>query len=471
MNDVKRELLPEPLLRWIETSLGGEIVRIRPRAGGGAVRSGAEVDVRLAAGRVQRGFLAYDGGQRLFSGVREKYLREASLLRALAGTDIRAPRLLASDPDLRAHLFEFAEGEDRFVRLTDPEQAMAVAKDFVADLAKLHRLDPAALSLEGFGPVVPPDQTVRQRIREMEAEHTAAGPPDPFIVYGLRWLERNVPDYDGPTVLVHGDAGPGNFLFQDGKVNIVLDWELAHFGDPLEDFAWMSIRAIIQAWVPFAPLLAEYERLSGIPVDLQRIRFYRIYTLLGMIVGSHRRFFQTPEELATQGRLGAGLMFTMVHRRAYVHGLADALGLELPEVSLPEAAPVATEPFLDSVLEQIRDVIVPRSEDQVAAETAKDMARVLKYVKLRQRLEPRLVEDELDDLGRVLGRRPDDLAAGRARLLEAIDRGEMDDETMIGLLWRRVCRETAMMRESMGALANRVFPPLEESSVATENSP
>lgn len=461
MSDVNRKLLPEPLLDWIERSLDGEIVRIRPRAGGGAVRSGAEVDVQRRSGRLERCFLAYDGGQRALPGGREKYQREASLLNALANTDIRAPRLLASDPDLRAHLFEFVPGEDRFGRITDPDEAMAVATEFIAELAKLHNLDPASLALEGFGPIEPPPVTIRRRIAEMEREHTLAGPPDPLIVYGLEWLKRNVPRYEAPVVLVHGDAGPGNLLFENGRVNVVLDWELAHYGDPMEDFAWMSIRAIIQAWVPFAPLLAAYERISGIPVDLARIRFYRIYTLLGMIVGSHRRFFQEPEKLVQQGRLGGGLMFTMVHRRAYVHGLADALGLELPEVSLPDAPPRPTEPFIASILNQIRDVIVPRSSDQVVAETAKDMARVLKYVVLRERLERVLDEDERADLAGLLGHEPADVAAGRLELVERIRAGTLDDATVIGALWRRVSRETAMMRDSMGALAERLFPPLE----------
>ena len=461
-SEVNRALLPERLLDWIESSLDGTVVRIKPRAGGGAVRSGAEVDIQLDDGSVEHGFLAYDGGQRVFSGVREKYLREASILRALADTDIRVPRLLLSDPDERAHLFEFAAGEDRFIRLTDPDEAMAVAKDFVGDLAKLHNIDPTTLALDGFGPIVPPAETIATRIAEMEAEHTAAGPADPFIVYGLRWLKRNIPVYDGPTVVVHGDAGPGNFLFQDGRVNIVLDWELAHLGDPLEDFAWMSIRSIIQAWVPFAPLLAEYERRSGIRVELSRIQFYRIYTLLGMMVGSHRRFYQEPERLAEQGQLGGGLMFAMVHRRAYVHGLADAMGLVLPEVSLPDAAPTPTEPYIASVLNQIRHVIVARSDDQVVSETAKDMARVLKYVQRRLRLEDVLLEDELTDLGSVLGHQPADVMAGRGELIDAIQADAIDDATMIGVLWRRASRETAMLRDSMGALAERVFPPLED---------
>jgi len=96
----------------------------------------------------------------------------------------------------------------------------------------------------------------------------------------------------------------------------------------------------------------------------------------------------------------------------------------------------------------------------VISETAKDSARVLKYVVLRQRLEGVLDADELDDLASVLGQRTASLAEARQALIDRIRAGEVDDETMIGVLWRRVSRETAMTRDTLGALAERVFPPL-----------
>jgi aminoglycoside phosphotransferase len=41
-------------------------------------------------------------------------------------------------------------------------------------------------------------------------------------------------------VLVHGDFGPNNILFEPGThaVHALLDWEFAHVGEPVEDLAW-----------------------------------------------------------------------------------------------------------------------------------------------------------------------------------------------------------------------------------------
>jgi tRNA A-37 threonylcarbamoyl transferase component Bud32 len=41
------------------------------------------------------------------------------------------------------------------------------------------------------------------------------------------------------SVLVHGDFGPQNMLFDaSGHLAALVDWEFAHLGDPIEDLAW-----------------------------------------------------------------------------------------------------------------------------------------------------------------------------------------------------------------------------------------
>ena len=453
------QLLPESISRWIESSLAGEIVKVKPRAGGGAVRSGAEVTIRVAEGDLLHGFLAYESGDRGSTDADQKYVREAAILKALHSTEIRAPKLLATSSELRAHLFEFVSGEDRFIKLTNPEDAQAVVTDFLRDLALLHNLDARRLELADFGPLRPVKDYLVERIQSLRGQHIEAGPADPMILYGIGWLERNVPNYDGPTVAVHGDAGPGNFLFEKNAMTAMLDWEQCHYGDPMEDFAWMSIRAIIQAWVPFPEMLKTYEQLSGISVDLDRIRFYRIYTLLGMIIQSHRRFFQQPETLAEQSRLGNSIMFMMVHRRAFAQGLADAEGIVLPEVSFP-IEPVGDSPFIQSLLKELRDTVVPRSHDQEVVEIAKDMARLLKYLGASMQLGRQLEEDELQDLNHLLNAQHTRLDTARQALAERVDKDEVSDEQMILAIWRRVCRETELARGTMGRLAERGFPSL-----------
>ncbi len=103
-----------------------------------------------------------------------------------------------------------------------------------------------------------------------------------------RWLRRHIPAYDGPPVLVQGDTGPGNFMYADGRVDAVVDWELAHLGDPMDDIAWLSLRATQEPFTDFPTRLREYEALSGNVVDEARVRYYQVMAETKLQVMSHR---------------------------------------------------------------------------------------------------------------------------------------------------------------------------------------
>lgn len=458
-----KHLLPDRLVAWIEKTLGGTIERIKPRAGGGAVREGAEVDVQLQDGTLRPCFLAY--ARNLTStrglGTDMHYRREGSVLTALLALDILSPPLISYSVEERALLFDFVPGETMFAVIKDPAEREQVSSEFIQEIAKLHQIDPAPLKLDGFGTLGPVDGYIRERLDALEGEHYEGGDPDPLIVFALDWLGRNIPDFGGPTVLVHGDAGPANFLHLDGKVTVVLDWELCHFGDPMEDFAWISIRSLFQPFVPLPGLMAEYERASGIPVGVDRIRFYRIYCLLGLMVGSHRTWVQQPEKIVEMGgAVGTSMGYSMLHKRVLVEELADAMGVDLPEVRLPDGEKTLAAPYFEVALNEIRDVIVPRSTDQVATHRAKGLARLIKYLQAREELSSVFDKDELEDLANTLGRAPAGLSEGRLKMVEAIREGDLDDETIFGVLYRRVTRDTAILAPSMGALAERHYPPL-----------
>jgi len=83
---------------------------------------------------------------------------------------------------------------------------------------------------------------------------------------------------------VHGDYRLGNFIFGEEGLRAVIDWELAHWGDPMEDLGWLGVRS----WrfggkQPMAGVgerarfFAAYETAGGCPVDRERVRFWELY--------------------------------------------------------------------------------------------------------------------------------------------------------------------------------------------------
>jgi aminoglycoside phosphotransferase (APT) family kinase protein len=118
----------------------------------------------------------------------------------------------------------------------------------------------------------------------LEAELDRIGEPHPALELGLRWLRRHLPDPAAPGV-VHGDFRLGNFLVDEAGLVGVLDWELAHAGDPAEDLGWLCIRAwrFGEDTRPVAgcgsrdQLLAAYAAAAGRAVSREELRFWEAY--------------------------------------------------------------------------------------------------------------------------------------------------------------------------------------------------
>ena len=85
-----------------------------------------------------------------------------------------------------------------------------------------------------------------------------------------------------PPALVHGDFRNGNFIVGADGIRAVLDWELAHLGDPIEDLGWLCVKswrfgradAVAGGFGPLSELLAAYSAAGGTAVDETTVRFW-----------------------------------------------------------------------------------------------------------------------------------------------------------------------------------------------------
>ncbi|MDO8364192.1 MAG: phosphotransferase, partial [Actinomycetota bacterium] len=96
-----------------------------------------------------------------------------------------------------------------------------------------------------------------------------------------------------------GDVGAGNFLTLDGEVTAMLDWELAHLGDPHEDLAWLWMRGAHTSFGDPETRFAEYEAASGLQVDRARLAWHVAFVMWKSITSLHGRLrAAVPGELA-----------------------------------------------------------------------------------------------------------------------------------------------------------------------------
>ncbi len=460
--------LPDDVVAWIEEVGGGHLLAA-DRKPGGARKEAWYVDLEAADGSVVPCFLRYDRSNPTRTKDPWTLHREATVYAALQDTAVPVPRVLGVHPVHQAMLSERLVGENWFSHIRDPEEQEATARDFMTKLAALHTLDAARLDLPAFPAVDSIRDAVRAELDEWEQVLAQrGGTPDPALVFSLRWLRRSMPDYDGTPVLVQGDTGPGNFMYADGRVVAIVDWELAHLGDPMDDIAWLSLRATQEPFTDFPARLHDYEALSGNVIDEDRVHYYQVMAETKLQVMGHR-----PDRGAQDGSdgeavaeggggdVGNGFIYAALHRRLWLEALATATGLEVsPAEELRARERREHDWMYDAILGQFRDVIVPRTSDSLAQARGKGIARLIKFLARVDVYGDFYDACELDDLEDLLGRRPESVQAGRGEAAAAVAAGTVLDEQYLRLLWRRVARETELARPTMGALAQRHWPEL-----------
>ena len=449
--------LPPETTAWIEEVTASTVTYADRQAGGGR-KEAWFVDATDASGVVTELFLRWDRSDPTITGDPWTVRREAAVYRALRDTPVPVARFVAMHPTAQAMLATRVHGKNWFSHITDPAEQLSTAQDFIGHLAQLHRLDIASLDLPEWDVSRSVAKMVGDQLDEMDALVAfRGGEREPLLELAVRWLRANVPVYDGPVVIVQGDTGPGNFMYESGRVTAIVDWELAHPGDPMDDLAWVSLRATQEPFTDLRDRFREYATLSGHAIDVDRIRYYRVLAEAKILVMNHGVSLK-PSSESDGSDAGARLIFGQLHHRLCAEALADVLGVTLPEVDLP-APPddVPTDHLFDVVLSQLRDVITPRISDSYAIQRTKGLARVLKYLATVSRLGPGFDAQELDDLTSLLADRPSAVAAGRAALGQAIRNDEVSAPGALRVIYRQLLRDNELLRSASGVLAARHY--------------
>lgn len=213
---------------------------------------------------------------------------EFTVYSALAGSGVPIPaaHFLELDPnwlDRPFFIMDLVDGKPgHFFTSADPYegQSLAVGRNFWRHLGTLAAQDHRTLSL---GSLRNGDADENYWSRELDHWEAAldAGEAviEPVVRGALRWLRRNPPPPAAKPAIVHGDYRCGNFLFlPDGRVSAVLDWEMCHVGDPLEDIAWaLNPMWSMEKYFPLEEGLAIWEEASGLTLDRAALDWWRLF--------------------------------------------------------------------------------------------------------------------------------------------------------------------------------------------------
>jgi aminoglycoside phosphotransferase (APT) family kinase protein len=265
---------------WSFTADGAPMILQQERAGavrtsaGGGMRSEADLLKAAAVAGVPVARLRYDG---------TAHERPFIVSEAVAGETI-ARKILRDD--------EWAGARPK------------LAAQIGAAAALLHTIPPEAA----------PDLVLQDPVAQYRDVLDAFGEPYPAFELGFRWLEANRPP-SGRVGVVHGDYRLGNLIIGTDGLAAVLDWELAHLGDPMEDLGWVCVKAWrfggskpVAGVGDYEELFDAYRAASGVDVDPDAVRWWEVFGTLkwGVIcrmqASAHLLGLSRSVELATIGR-------------------------------------------------------------------------------------------------------------------------------------------------------------------------
>jgi aminoglycoside phosphotransferase (APT) family kinase protein len=262
---------------------------------------------------------------------------------AFHGTSVPVPRPLFLETDPRWLGRPFLVMEEVVGAVSSPklltEQPYLDRREAIGEqkwriLGVIARTDPAKIGLRDALEAPALEECWRREIdsweRIIDADEMT---PQPIARAAIRRLRRDPPPPPRRLSVVHGDYRTGNFLFDDtGRIRAILDWEMCHLGDPLEDLAWAldplwswPDRELPGKLLPRERALALWEETSGMTIDRRALAWWEIFASvkgLAIWISSGREFADGRNEdpiLALASWFPAD-----VHDRVLVERLAPA---------------------------------------------------------------------------------------------------------------------------------------------------
>lgn len=211
---------------------------------------------------------------------------EFGTIGALEGSGVPVPRALWCDTSGRwlgqgffITAFVAGTASMRPLRADAPDPAIrSIALDLARAAGRLHRFDWQHGGLDCLEPVAVETAARKQLTIWEEQFDRQRLEPHPMMAWAFEWLRRNAPSAQKISI-VHGDLRFGNLLYEDGRLTALLDWEMTHLGDPVEDLGWVYRRL----WSPerslsFEEFITAYEEEVHWFVDREQLRWYQAFS-------------------------------------------------------------------------------------------------------------------------------------------------------------------------------------------------
>ncbi len=451
------ELVESEVIAWAQSALGAKVVECTRQSRENGGRPAWFITCQNERGPT-RYYIRGNRGPSFEYNAMYSLDREARLLKVLTKHGIPVPRVVAESANPYAIILEFVDGLDDFTLIKDQKERDEYGRQFGEIMARWHAISVQEFEAIGFRF---PKTGEEYLVQDLEVWEKGCFPhlkePVPLVTFCCQWMRRNPPQPPQRPVLAQGDTGPGQFIFKDGQINAVVDWELAFIGDPMNDLARMRTRDM---WYPTGNLpkwLTYYSEFSGTPLDLDRIRYYSVIAMmttalaLGPVV-------QTLDPRDVHAEWIAEEIWS---KRATIECLAEVINVKLETPEIPRPEPSYISRLFDVLEDNLREEQLPRLTDAFMRYRLNLDLRMLTRIRHLTEFGREIEAQDLDDMKQILGGRPQNRHDGMLAMEQFVRRAspEMDAE-LTRYFYRHAMREEAVMRGAMGRIENAVVSPV-----------
>lgn len=256
------------VIAWVEKNVGGCVERCeaQPRW-----RGGWWVDVRR-------------DGKLLKLYVREERKEdyppwplehEAGVLQVLEKHGVPVPHVYGIIDDPHATVMDCIPGDFDFSKVSEAER-VAILEDFAEVAARMHAIDPQELVKLGVKMPQTPEEISLACYNICEAMYLKGKKrPEPRVEFLRKWVRNNIPRHRNKVSIVAVDSG--QFLFENGKVTGLYDFEYGCLGDPMIDIAFIPLRLSMYNAGDTKPFFKRYAEITGEKFELPVLAFHAVW--------------------------------------------------------------------------------------------------------------------------------------------------------------------------------------------------
>jgi hypothetical protein len=416
----------ERLAGWAEKAIGGRVVSIDPFP---RWRPAWNFDLDLG----DRILPLHARGERDDGiGMPFKLAYERRVHDLLEAHDIPVPHVYGYCDDPYVMVMDRLPGSVDLSFAASDEERTKVLSEYLALLPRIYGIELEEARAVGFTVPDTPEEVGLGLFPAFEAGYDERmAQPDPVSEFLRVWLHRHCPRHRTTRRLITFDAF--QFMFDRGQITGLIDFELAHVGDPLSELAVLPTRNTIKSLGDLPAIALAWSDITGEELDYDVLDFHSIAYNAHAVLSAAPLIVKPP----SNGELMSYLGWYVNGARWAFETIASFVGFELGIVDPPDSRPSRNAPAFDLLVERLAS----RGPEVSVGDYEKALSfRVARHLQRLDQIGRSVEEDDLTDAADLLGDRPgsEDLDAA---LLSFIRVSTPDDEAdLVRLLDRRVQR-------------------------------